>query len=65
MKANVGSADKTIRIILGTAIMAAGYFYNSWLGLIGIIPVLTAFTSFCPLYSIFGINSCGIKSAQK
>lgn len=65
MKANVGSPDKIIRIILGAAILGAGYFYQSWLGLIGLIPILTAFTNFCPLYSIFGINTCGIKTAQK
>lgn len=65
MKANVGNTDKIIRILLGVAIMAAGYFYGSWFGLIGIIPVLTAFMSFCPLYSIIGVSTCRVKSAQK
>ncbi len=65
MKANVGSADKIIRILLGVVIMAAGYFYGSWLGLIGVIPVLTAFMSFCPLYSIIGVSTCRVKAVQK
>jgi Protein of unknown function (DUF2892) len=65
MKANVGNTDKVIRILLGVVIMAAGYFYSSWLGLIGIIPVLTAFMSFCPLYSIIGVSTCKIKAVQK
>ena len=65
MKANVGSADKIIRIILGVAIIAAGFMYGSWLGAIGVIPILTAFMSFCPLYSIFGINTCKLKEAQR
>lgn len=65
MKTNVGNADKIIRIILGVAIIAAGLFYGSWLGVIGVIPILTAFMSSCPLYSIFGINTCKLKEAQR
>lgn len=65
MKTNVGSTDKIIRIILGAAIIAAGLFYGSWLGVIGVIPILTAFMNFCPLYSIFGINTCGVKQAKR
>jgi hypothetical protein len=58
MKKNVGSTDKIIRIILGLAIGAAGVYFGSWLGLIGIIPIATAFMSFCPLYAPFGLNTC-------
>lgn len=58
MKSNVGTTDKVIRIILGIAIGAAGYYYQSWLGLIGIIPIATAFLSWCPLYLPFGIKTC-------
>ena len=65
MKTNVGSTDKIIRILLGIVIMAAGYFYSSWLGLIGIIPVLTVFMGFCPLYSIFGISTCKINAVNR
>lgn len=65
MKSNVGSADKIIRILLGVVIIAAGLFYGSWLAVIGVIPILTAFMSFCPLYSIFGINTCGLKHAKR
>lgn len=58
MKKNVGSTDKIIRVILGLAIGAAGVYFRSWLGLIGIIPIATAFMSFCPLYAPFGLNTC-------
>jgi hypothetical protein len=30
MKTNVGSIDRTLRIIVGLAILGAGYFYQSW-----------------------------------
>ncbi len=61
MKKNVGSIDKIIRIILAIIIGALGYYYQTWWGLVAIVPVATAFMNFCPLYPIFGISSCGKK----
>lgn len=57
MKQNIGNTDKIIRIILGIVIAVLGYYNKSWWGLIAVIPFLTAFISFCPLYLIFGINT--------
>ena len=58
MKKNMGSADRVIRGILGVAILAAGYYYKSWFGLIGLVPLATAFISWCPAYLPFGISTC-------
>jgi hypothetical protein len=57
MQKNMGSADRVIRAILGVAILAAGYYYKSWFGLIGVIPLATAFISWCPAYLPFGIST--------
>lgn len=57
MKANVGKTDKVLRIIIGLAIGAAGYYYNSWLGLIGIVPIFTALINWCPLYVPLKLSS--------
>ena len=57
MKHNVGKADRIIRIIIGLAIGAAGFYFNSWLGLIGIIPIFTGAINWCPLYAPFKINT--------
>ncbi|MFA6403167.1 MAG: DUF2892 domain-containing protein [Salinivirgaceae bacterium] len=57
MKANVGKIDKIIRVILGLAISIVGLLNSSWLGLIGIVPILTAIISWCPLYVPFKINT--------
>ncbi len=32
-----------------------------YLAVIGFVPLLTATLNFCPLYSIFGINTGGVK----
>lgn len=57
MKKNMGKADSWIRIILGLLIIAAGIYFKSWWGLIGIIPLATALISTCPLYLPFGIST--------
>ncbi|UCD94796.1 MAG: DUF2892 domain-containing protein [Candidatus Zixiibacteriota bacterium] len=61
MKANVGSFDRIIRFLAGLVILAVGYSFGSWWGLIGLIPILTAFTGFCGLYIPFGISTCKVK----
>jgi hypothetical protein len=58
MKKNIGRNDKIARIILGILIIVLGIVYNSWWGLIGVIPLATAFINFCPLYLPFGISTC-------
>lgn len=57
MTTNVGSADKIIRIILGLAIIVIGYLNESWWGLVGLVPLLTAFLGFCPAYFLLGVST--------
>jgi hypothetical protein len=58
MKKNIGSVDRILRIVLGLGVLGAGYYFKSWLGLIGLVPLLTAVVSFCPLYPLVGISTC-------
>jgi hypothetical protein len=58
MTINIGSIDRVIRLIAGVAILAAGYYFKSWWGLIGLGPVLTAVFRFCPGYLPFGFSTC-------
>jgi len=62
MKSNVGSVDRWLRIILGLAIAAAGFYFNSWFGLIAIVPLGTALMGSCLLYTILGISTCPLQS---
>ena len=57
MKANMGKADKTFRMILGTVIIVLGVYFKSWWGAVGIIPILTSFISWCPFYVPFGLST--------
>jgi len=64
MVKNMGSADKIIRIILGLVIIALGFYFQSWWGLIGILPLVTAFLNWCPAYMPFGISTCKTKPVK-
>jgi hypothetical protein len=67
MKKNMGTADKIIRLIV--AAVLAFLFYNGTItGTLGIVAVvitavfaLTSLVSFCPLYTLLGINTCPVK----
>ena len=65
MKCNVGTGDKVFRIIVGLIILISGFFYESWWGLIGIIPVATALLGWCPAYLPCGITTCKTENEQK
>ncbi len=57
MKLNMGSIDRVLRFIAGVVIMAFGYYYESWWGVVGLIPFLTAFVGWCPAYVPFKIST--------
>ncbi len=61
MKHNMGSADRVIRIVAGVAVIGAGVYYQSLLGVIGVVFIATALMRFCPPYALLGINTCSIK----
>ncbi len=58
MKPNVGGIDRILRLLVGLGLLGAGLYFKSWLGLIGLVPVLTAVFRFCPAYLPFGFSSC-------
>ena len=70
MKKNMGIADKVIRILIALIIVILFYFkvITGTLGIVlliaGGIFLLTSFTSFCPLYTIFGLSTCPMKKTE-
>ncbi|GBC79919.1 MAG: YgaP family membrane protein [Acidobacteriota bacterium] len=58
MNANVGGADKVIRIVAGLVILGLGLAFKSYWGLVGLLPLITGLVGFCPAYVIFGISTC-------
>jgi hypothetical protein len=67
MKPNMGGIDRIIRIVVA-AVVAVLYFNGTLTGTVGIVAlvlaavfVLTSLVSFCPLYTLVGLNTCPVK----
>jgi hypothetical protein len=61
MKANVGGFDRTLRIVGGIVLIALFFVLQGparYLAILGLIALGTGLLSFCPLYSVLGINTC-------
>lgn len=59
MTANVGNIDRALRVIAGLVLLSLVFFgpKTPW-GWIGIIPLVTGLFSFCPAYTLLGVNTC-------
>ena len=59
MKANVGTIDRALRIIVGLALIgltATGHIGGR--GWIGVVPLATGLFRFCPAYTLLGASTC-------
>ena len=63
MKKNMGSTDKLIRLVIAVLLIVL-YYKEILTGTLGIIALVVAFVftltsliSFCPLYTLFGMNT--------
>ncbi|MEZ0537746.1 DUF2892 domain-containing protein [Caldicellulosiruptoraceae bacterium PP1] len=57
---NISNTDKVIRIIIGIILLSLLFILKGnikFIGLIGLIPLITAFLGFCPLYKVLGIST--------
>jgi hypothetical protein len=68
MKKNMGAVDRITRLVIA-AIIITLYLTNVITGTIGIVLVTvaaiflaTSLIGFCPLYTLFNINSCKTKN---
>jgi hypothetical protein len=55
---NIGSADRTIRFIVGLGLLTIAFAgaHSAW-GYVGLIALLTAIVGWCPAYSALGIST--------
>lgn len=64
-KVNEGTADRAVRAIVGLGVISLVFVgpQTPW-GWLGLIPLGTALVGWCPLYTLLGINTCGVKPAK-
>lgn len=71
MKKNIGSLDSIIRLVIAAAIailIAVGVIHGSAaiiLGIADLVILFTVFFSFCPVYALFGCNTCTLKKEDE
>ena len=58
MERNIGDIDKIIRALIGFSALGAGFYFQSWWGIIGLFILMTATFKWCPPYSLLGISTC-------
>ncbi|MEE4160936.1 MAG: DUF2892 domain-containing protein [Woeseiaceae bacterium] len=59
---NEGTVDRVVRVAAGLAILSLVFVgpQTPW-GWLGLVPIVTGALGSCPVYSLFGINTCGVK----
>ncbi len=56
---NEGTLDRAVRIVIGLAVLSLTIVGpKSLYGLVGLVPLLTGITGFCPLYRLVGLSTC-------
>lgn len=62
MTRNEGKLDRILRLTAGVVLvgLAATGTVGVW-GWVGVVPLATGAMGWCPLYSVFGINTCAVK----
>jgi CHASE2 domain-containing sensor protein len=63
MTINEGWLDRTLRVVVGLALIAFAYYgvasYGTiaYFGWIGVVPLVTGLVGWCPVYSLMGIGT--------
>ncbi|MEK8027400.1 YgaP family membrane protein [Pseudaquabacterium rugosum] len=65
MTPNVGGFDRIARIVAGLLliVLAATGTIGLW-GWIGLVPLATGLSRFCPLYPLLGLRTCPLKAGE-
>jgi hypothetical protein len=61
MTTNEGALDRSIRIVVGVALLSLTVVGpQTMLGLVGLVPLLTGIVGFCPAYQVLGVRTCAL-----
>ena len=56
---NEGAFDRILRILVGIGLIAIVFIGpKTPFGWIGLVPLLTGFIGWCPLYTVLGLRTC-------
>ena len=63
---NEATIDRAIRVVLGLFLLSLTFIgpHTMW-GLLGLVPLATGLVGSCPLYTLFGISTCSVRTPPK
>lgn len=66
MLTNEAKWDRILRIVVGLVLLSLVFIgpQTAW-GYIGLVPLLTGVLGFCPLYKVFGLSTCPLRTSAK
>ncbi len=64
MTQNIGGVERIVRVLLGLVMVVLSLTgqIGVW-GWLGLVPMATGLSGWCPPYSLLGINTCKNKSS--
>ncbi len=71
MVKNVGGIDQRVRLLVGILALGIAAFAGlaTWgtvtLAIVGGIALVTGLSGYCPLWAMFGLNTCHLKENPK
>jgi hypothetical protein len=62
MVRNEGTIDRVLRVALGLVMLSLVFVgpQTAW-GWLGLVPLVTGLVGWCPVYTLFGVDTCGLK----
>ncbi len=65
MKVNIGGIERVIRVVGGLVLVAlAATGTVGWWGWLGLLPMATGLSGWCPPYAMLGISTCKVKDSS-
>ena len=70
MTKNESNTDRTLRAVIGAALLVAwiaGWISGTLavvLGVVGVVLIATAAAGFCPIYRLLGISTCPVPAKR-
>jgi hypothetical protein len=65
MKTNIHPIERAVRVIVGVGLVSMALWgpANLWF-LLGLIPIFTGLSGWCPPYALLGISTCPAQKKQ-
>jgi hypothetical protein len=65
VKVNEGPIDRAVRIAIGIAGLALGYFISPWFYILAVAGIFTGVTGYCGLYTLLKIDTLPKQKKKK